>query len=623
MSSDKNIIINGSFENHDQSQLTGSWWSQKNVWGILKKIHGWQTFRKDGYIEVQTSDVSGIVADDGNAKVELDANPTGNGNSGIFQDVEVNAGTNYVLKFSYSPRVEIDNTNTNDIEVYWDNQLLAVISGDQQGWQEYEFNVKGGNDATTRLMFKAAGQDDGVGGLLDNVSLIKGTSSKDSTNDKGKMKFFGNSDDDDMSGMSGDDIINGGYGDDTINAGAGDDIIYGDTNRVGTHHSDITLLKTGNGESNIEDNVRFDKIIDLNSNGLDNNGYADIQAKDFVTGDNFSFAGWVNFEQTSHWQRIFDFGNGRQADNILLAREGTSNNLAFHVYSGNQYEITMNAHNVITNGQWMHVAVTMEKPSVTSDVRVKLYVNGAEVATTTGDYNVATMVREHNFIGRSQWDEVIDGDGASDTQVTGITISDRAFTSQEISTIKTNTENVNNPNAVLVTHNIADDTDNINQHGNDTINAGAGDDIIYGNAGNDTINGGSGDDTINGGDGDDTINGGNGDDTLTGGAGDDEFIFDNSNGNIGKDTITDFDRSEDKINLSNYTKSDGTKFDATNQPIIIRDGLNFKIILDSSIGDEILVRNVGNLDVTDFIFFNEAPIANNDVFFDQSINIYD
>ena len=92
--------------------------------------------------------------------------------------------------------------------------------------------------------------------------------------------------------------------------------------------------------------------------------------------------------------------------------------------------------------------------------------------------------------------------------------------------------------------------------GNDTINAGDGYDIVRGGSGNDVINGGaghdvllgdSGNDTIDGGSGNDTINGGTGDDTLTGGAGADRFVF---NANAGNDTITDFNKTEDTIDLS-------------------------------------------------------------------------
>ena len=60
--------------------------------------------------------------------------------------------------------------------------------------------------------------------------------------------------------------------------------------------------------------------------------------------------------------------------------------------------------------------------------------------------------------------------------------------------------------------------------------------------------GGSGNDTIDGGAGDDRLDGNAGDDTLTGGEGSDTFF--QTLGETGTDTITDFDPSQDTINLS-------------------------------------------------------------------------
>ena len=94
--------------------------------------------------------------------------------------------------------------------------------------------------------------------------------------------------------------------------------------------------------------------------------------------------------------------------------------------------------------------------------------------------------------------------------------------------------------------------------GADTIEGGAdadlllgdgGDDDISGGSGGDVILGGAGADTIDGGTGADLLLGGSGDDTLTGGAGADIFAFGPGDGN---DTITDFNKDEDSINLSMF-----------------------------------------------------------------------
>ncbi len=105
--------------------------------------------------------------------------------------------------------------------------------------------------------------------------------------------------------------------------------------------------------------------------------------------------------------------------------------------------------------------------------------------------------------------------------------------------------------------------------GDDSIQAGDGDDLVWGGIGDDGIKGDDGNDTLWGGDGNDTLVGGDGNDilygdagndilqggagsdTLTGGAGNDIFRF--RIGDVGGtaiDTITDFTKGQDKIDLS-------------------------------------------------------------------------
>ena len=91
-----------------------------------------------------------------------------------------------------------------------------------------------------------------------------------------------------------------------------------------------------------------------------------------------------------------------------------------------------------------------------------------------------------------------------------------------------------------------DDTIRGNDDG-DILLGDSGEDTIYGGEGNDLVVGGSGNDTLYGDAGDDTLVGGLGDDSLTGGTGSDTFVF---TANTGSDTITDFDKDNDTIDLS-------------------------------------------------------------------------
>ncbi len=96
--------------------------------------------------------------------------------------------------------------------------------------------------------------------------------------------------------------------------------------------------------------------------------------------------------------------------------------------------------------------------------------------------------------------------------------------------------------------------------GDDTLYGGSGSDTIYGGAGADLLFNGAGDDVLQGGAGDDTLWGGAGRDVLIGGAGADVFIF---GANSGSDVITDFDLSQDILDLSLLGLADFAAFEAS------------------------------------------------------------
>ncbi|NWO96329.1 hypothetical protein GY976_24675, partial [Escherichia coli] len=81
-------------------------------------------------------------------------------------------------------------------------------------------------------------------------------------------------------------------------------------------------------------------------------------------------------------------------------------------------------------------------------------------------------------------------------------------------------------------------------------------DTLYGGDGNDTLYGGAGKDQLYGGAGNDALYGGLGNDQLWGGTGADSFHFSWFGG---RDTIYDFDTSQDRIVLDDGVTVTGTK----------------------------------------------------------------
>lgn len=155
-----NLVVNGSFEDNGPGA---------NKWQVYKNIPGWSTVSGPG-IEVRNNVVG--LAQDGNQFVELDShNKSGKANSTMQQKISTTLGSDYLLSFYYSPRINQPST-TNGISVYWNNSLLQNITatgGSVNTWSLYEFVVKG--SGIDFLKFAATGKSDTLGGNIDNVQL--------------------------------------------------------------------------------------------------------------------------------------------------------------------------------------------------------------------------------------------------------------------------------------------------------------------------------------------------------------------------------------------------------------------------------------------------------------------
>ncbi|WP_292853052.1 type I secretion C-terminal target domain-containing protein [Nostoc sp. NMS8] len=90
------------------------------------------------------------------------------------------------------------------------------------------------------------------------------------------------------------------------------------------------------------------------------------------------------------------------------------------------------------------------------------------------------------------------------------------------------------------------------------INGQGGNDRIDGKSGNDLLRGAAGNDTLIGGSGNDILIGGADNDSLTGGSGNDQFVYQafSDKGTTG-DAITDFNKNDDKLVLTDLFKSLG------------------------------------------------------------------
>jgi len=110
-----------------------------------------------------------------------------------------------------------------------------------------------------------------------------------------------------------------------------------------------------------------------------------------------TFACWAYPTAVKSWARFLELGNGTPEDNIIFAREGTSNDLVFAVNRGGFSAGGVVARDAIRLNEWQHFAVTLSPQGVTT-----IYKNGTPIQLGQTAPPVP-VIRRHNYIGKSGW----------------------------------------------------------------------------------------------------------------------------------------------------------------------------------------------------------------------------
>ena len=105
---------------------------------------------------------------------------------------------------------------------------------------------------------------------------------------------------------------------------------------------------------------------------------------------------------TASYARFLDFGGigGRDSNNLILRREGTSQQLNFNVLQGGSTR-SIAAPDTLTQNSLQMLAATHDGTSTGSAV---IYKNGAVAASGT-TWNIPNVTRYFNYIGKSNWPE--------------------------------------------------------------------------------------------------------------------------------------------------------------------------------------------------------------------------
>lgn len=154
-----------------------------------------------------------------------------------------------------------------------------------------------------------------------------------------------------------------------------------------------------------------------------------LQASKPNFNDGFTVTAWAKFSGTAgSWERIFDFGNGTNSNNIFLGREGTSTNLMLGIHessSGSQY---LPATGAISDTNWHLWAVTCSGATCT------LYKDGVALTSSSSMKIPSNIARTKNYIGKSNWsvDAYLEGG------VDELKVFDESLSATQIATIYTN-----------------------------------------------------------------------------------------------------------------------------------------------------------------------------------------
>ena len=141
-----NLVSNGSFE----SGTTG-WTGSGDV------------------VEVNTATVFGVTGATGLKVAELDANVCGT--TGFYQAIQTTAKQTYELSVDIAARSGTA-LATNTVEVFWAGSKIATIDPTSTTMKTYSFTVTGTGGADKLEFREQAGDDDSVGGIIDNVKLV-------------------------------------------------------------------------------------------------------------------------------------------------------------------------------------------------------------------------------------------------------------------------------------------------------------------------------------------------------------------------------------------------------------------------------------------------------------------
>jgi Ca2+-binding RTX toxin-like protein len=399
-----------------------------------------------------------------------------------------------------------DMTGSDGANSFWGLEGADIIRGGAgvDGTFYGEDQLAGGFGAVT-VDLEAGTATDGFGDIDTLVSIedAHGTFNGDMLMGSSVAnRLVGYAGQDTISGRGGDDVLLGREGADTISGGDGDDEIWGSQGADiidGGDGSDLVQYRDGLS------NVRVSLIEGTATDGFGTidtlTSIEEVRASDFddvIRGNDAA-------------NRLFGFAGadhiaGGQANDTLVGGTG-GDTYHYHVGDGadaivDQGDVGGDADTIMIHGYLSEHATVFRNPG--SNTIVLDFFGTSDVLRLNNSFQSdnANTIERLVFADGTVWDH-----------------------------------------ATLIS--------NLGQNGTASSRTStSGDDTLTGTTAANTLNGLAGNDIINGLEGDDVINGGAGNDRMSGGDGSDSFVL--SMG-MGTDRVTDYDPTEDSLDLSGLT----------------------------------------------------------------------
>ena len=141
----------------------------------------------------------------------------------------------------------------------------------------------------------------------------------------------------------------------------------------------------------------YDRFCSANSAIYFNSGYLQVPAGVYFSGD-FTVTAWIFLKSYQSNSRIFDFGNGRANDNVLLTMVETNPQIKGNIFkSSSPLYINSSATSSLINlNEWYFISFVL------NGTTGYVYVNGSQVVN--GSLHAPNNItRTTNFIAKSNW----------------------------------------------------------------------------------------------------------------------------------------------------------------------------------------------------------------------------